>query len=159
MTEAQRIVGVDLDAFAADAGLLRSAAGELRYQWADTVALRANAGTTKLAGTADDDPLAVLAALPDKLRADLEVLDGIRSAVEAAWQGVTAVCERVARVAAETLGGAADTFPEDPDSVDGPVLDPAESAGLIVGTAHAGVEQIDRALGELDGELVLIGGH
>ena len=153
MNPGARLAGADPGAVWADNTLLQSVGDDLRSRWADTVALRSRTEGIDLAGAGDDDdPLSIVAGLPERLRTDLELLDGIQEAVAAAWQGVSAVCDRLARVVGDAVADLTAEFDDD-EAVGVERDDPA------VGSARAGIARIDHELGRLDGELVLIGGH
>ncbi|HNP55361.1 MAG TPA: hypothetical protein PK331_03955 [Gordonia sp. (in: high G+C Gram-positive bacteria)] len=159
-----RMLGVDVERLASDTAVLGTAGEALRERWAQVLALRARTqglGLSEVGG--GDDPLAVMAGLPERLRADLDVLDGIREAAEAAWHGVSAVCARLARLADEAADGVAGVFADpDADGADDLFADSGDEHPAA-GYARAGLARIDGLLGELDGgpdaDLVLIGGR
>ncbi len=159
-------LGVDVDALAADVAVLHGVRAALDGRWAQTVATRTRAQDLGLLDTPPDDPLSGIAGLPERLRADLELLDGICEAAEAAWHGVVAVCARLAEVLGDVAQDLVDAVPEGGEDGDGVGIDQVEAgpgeAGpgeRAVAAARDGVARIDRALGGLDGELVLIGGR
>lgn len=159
-----RVLGVDVDALASDAAVLGTAGEALGERWVQVLALRSRTQGLGLSEVGGDDPLAVMAGLPERLRADLDVLDGIREAAEAAWHGVAAVCSRLARLADDTVGGLEGVFADpDADATADDALVDSGSEHPAAGYARAGLSRIDRLLGELDGgpeaDLVLIGGR
>ncbi|GAB08905.1 hypothetical protein GOARA_021_01430 [Gordonia araii NBRC 100433] len=149
MTVAARVAGVDLSGLEVDVGVLRTAHTGLGERWADAVGLTARAQDLGLR----DEPTGIAAELPERLRADLDALGHILEAAEAALDGLTAVCGKLAAALGDAIDDIADVFDEREGAV---VADPVDPA---VDAARAGAARIDAALGKLDGELVLIGGR
>ena len=157
-----RMLGVDVERLASDTAVLGTAGeGAARAVGAGPGVAGADARVGPFGGRGGDDPLAVMAGLPERLRADLDVLDGIREAAEAAWHGVSAVCARSPGWPTKRL-------------TVWPVCSPTRrrrrrrSVRRLRGRAPGGricprgLARIDGLLGELDGgpdaDLVLIGG-
>ncbi|MFT3899439.1 MAG: hypothetical protein QM728_04225 [Gordonia sp. (in: high G+C Gram-positive bacteria)] len=149
MTPAARALGVDLDRVAADVAVLSAVGAGLADELAAAGSIRDRAADGL--GGPVEGPMSVLADLPDLLRADLTALAHIREAADAAWRGLGAVCAKVAAVTGDVE--AADQGADEADVVD------AVRGRQTVLAAGAGVDRMDEALAELDGELVLIGGR